>query len=110
MLDLIIRHGTAAHKRQTIAWSKRRQGSAEKLTVFQVWRNTMCRRWQNGPAESPAMLKGMLPKILTVADVLKQRLFRTRIALSERWSRYYDRAVLTPALGRNRTHQLKYAY
>jgi hypothetical protein len=32
-----------------------------------------------------------------VADVLKQRLFRSRIALCERWDRYYRRAVLTVA-------------
>jgi len=39
LLDLLIRHCSANHKRETIAWSKRRQCSAERLAVFLVWRN-----------------------------------------------------------------------
>ena len=44
LLDLMIRHSTAAHKRETIAWAKRRQASIEKLAIFQVWRNYIKRR------------------------------------------------------------------
>ena len=110
LLDLLIRHGTAAHKRETIAWPKRRQGSAERLTILQVWRNVIKRRWEKGPPESPAMLKGLTDRLLTVRGVLGGRLFRTRIELSGVWSRYYDRAIETPALGVNRRHELKYAY
>ena len=33
VLDLMIRHSTAAHKRETIAWAKRRQASIEKLAI-----------------------------------------------------------------------------
>ena len=32
LLDLLIRHSSANHKRETIAWSKRRQASAERLS------------------------------------------------------------------------------
>ena len=110
LLDLLIRHGTAAHKRETIAWAKRRQSSAERLAILQVWRNVIKRRWETGPPQSPAMLKGLTDRLLGVRDVLKERLFRTRIGLSEVWGRYYERAVETAALGVNRMHELTYAY
>ena len=110
LLDLLIRHGTAGHKRETIAWPKRRQASAERLSILQVWRNVIKRRWEKGPPQSPAMLKGLARRLLSVGDVLSERLFRTRIDLPETWGRYYDRCVKTPALGVNRRHRLSYAY
>ena len=39
LLDLLIRHSSANHKRETIAFSKRRQSAAERLFVLVVWRN-----------------------------------------------------------------------
>jgi len=110
LADLMIRHSTAAHKRETIAWAKRRQASAEKLAIFQLWRNYVKRRWENGPAESSAMLKGLASRLLRVRDILSGRRFREHIRLPRAWSRYYDRAVETPALGVNRMHTLTYAY
>jgi len=110
LLDLMIRHGTAAHKRETIAWPKRRQGSAERLAIFQVWRNVIKRRWENGAAVSSAMVKGVTTRLLRVRDILANRLFRTRIELPEVWGKYYDRSVETLALGANKRHELVYAY
>jgi len=110
LVDLMIRHSTAAHKRETIAWAKRRQASAEKLAIFQVWRNYVKRRWENGEAVSSAMLKGLANRLLRVRDVLAGRRFRQQVPLPRTWSRYYDRAVETPALGVNRMHTLTYAY
>jgi len=110
LADLMIRHSTAAHKRETIAWAKRRQASAEKLAIFQVWRNYVKRRWENGPAESSAMLKGLASRLLKVRDVLSERSFREHIGLPKPWALYYDRAIETPALGVNRMHTLSYAY
>ena len=37
LLDLLIRHCNANHKRETIAWSKRRQASAARLAILLVW-------------------------------------------------------------------------
>ena len=110
LLDLMIRHSTAAHRRETIAWAKRRQASAEKLTIFQVWRNYVKRRWEKGPPISSAMLKGLANRLLEPEELLRRRYFRTREALPNRWSLYYDRRVETPALGVNRVHKLTYAY
>jgi hypothetical protein len=110
LLDLMIRHSTAAHKRETIAWAKRRQASAEKLTILQVWRNYVKRRWEKGPAVSSAMIKGLADRLLNVRDLLTGRLFRERVELPNRWALYYERRVTTPALGTNRHHALQYAF
>jgi len=46
-----------------------------------------------------------------VGELLRERLFRTRQWLPERWAEYYDRLVTTRALpGVNRRHELRYAY
>ena len=110
LLDLILRHGQANHKRETIAASKRRQGSSERMVIFLTWRNYMNYRREKRCRQTPAMLKGMLDRPLRVQDVLKERLFRTRIALPQRWAEYYERLVVTPVLGHNRRHELKYAF
>ena len=39
LLDGLIRHSLAGHRRETWAGPKRRQGSAERLVVLLVWRN-----------------------------------------------------------------------
>jgi len=110
LLDLMIRHSTAAHKRETIAWVKRRQASVEKLAIFQVWRNYVKRRWEKGEPDTPAMVLGLARRPWRLRDLLSERLFFERTALSSRWERYYRREVRTVALGVNRTHALRYAF
>ncbi len=39
LLDLLTRHCGANRKRETIAWSKRRQASAERLAILLTRRN-----------------------------------------------------------------------
>ena len=111
LLDLLIRHSSANHKRETIAYSKRRQGSAERLVIFLVWRNYMkgISEKQRG-SPTPAMLRGMVDRALQIPEILSLRIFRTLMELPDRWAQYYDRAVETPALGKQRRHELKYAY
>ena len=111
LLDLLIRHSNANHRRETIAWSKRRQGSAERLAILLVWRNYMkgsSEKVRGSP--TPAMLRGMADQPLELTEILRQRLFRTRIRLPERWSEYYAGTVRTRALSNNRLHELNYAY
>jgi len=110
LLDLMIRHSTAAHKRETIAWPKRRQASIEKLTIFQVWRNYMKRRWEKGPRQTPAMLLGLADGPWRLRDLLSHRLFFEKVTLPSRWQTYYRRGVETAALTFNRRHQLSYAF
>ena len=110
VLDLMIRHSTAAHKRETIAWAKRRQASIEKLTIFQVWRNCIKKRREKGGRVTPAMLLGLTTRPWKVRDVLARRLFFEKTELSDRWKDYYRREVQTSALPVNRTHTLTYAF
>jgi transposase-like protein len=109
-LDLLIRHSQANHKRETIAFSKRRQGSAERLSILSVWRNYVKWHREKQPGRTPAMKKGLLTRRLSIREILNARLFPGRIALPERWQQYYDRAITTRELAVNRRHELKYAY
>ncbi|RKZ11073.1 hypothetical protein DRQ50_14030 [bacterium] len=111
LADLVLRHSSANHKRETISWSKRRQNSSERLAIYLVWRNYMKgRREKERGSPTPAMVRGMLDRPLTVDDILGERLFATRIELPSRWRKYYDKRVVTRAMGRQRVHELKYAY
>ena len=111
LLDLIIRHSSANHKRETIAWSKRRQRSAERLAILLVWRNYMKgRREKVRGSPTPAMLRGMLPEPLKMTSILEFRQFRSRCILPVRWGDYYSGRVQTRGLSSNREHSLKYAY
>jgi hypothetical protein len=111
LLDLLIRHGNANHKRETIAWSKRRQASAERLAILLVWRNYMKgRREKVRGSPTPAMERGVMERPLGIEELLSKRLFRTRCDLPPRWSEYYDGKVPTRAVSGNRAHDLKMAY
>jgi len=110
VLDLMIRHSTAAHKRETIAWAKRRQASIEKLVIFQVWRNYMKRRREKGNRVTSAMLLGLSSRPWRVQDLLARRLFYEKTVLPGPWGDYYTRRVRTTALAANRTHDLRYAF
>jgi len=110
LADLLIRHSSANHKRETIAWSKRRQASAERLAVFLVWRNYMKgRREKERDSPTPAQARGMLERRVSVRELLDRRLFVSRIGLPTRWAEYYWRGIITRVLPRQRRHELSYA-
>ena len=109
LLDLLIRHSGANHKRETIAFSKRRQSAAERLWVLAVWRNYMKSFSERARGESPAMRLGLLARRLKAHEVLAARRFPGRIPLPPCWQRYYWRQVPTRALANPATHRLKYA-
>lgn len=111
LLDVLIRHSGANHHRETIAWSKRRQASAERLAIFLVWRNYLKgRREKDRASPSPAMVRGTAGRVYQLDDVFAGRIFRTHVDLPPRWATYYERTVKTRALGLHRRHALKYAY
>jgi len=109
LLDLLIRHSSANHKRETIAWSRRRAHSSYRLAILLVWRNYIKRRWEKRCRQTPAMLKGIVDRILQPEEIFDSRLFKTRVDLPSRWSLYYDCRVQTRQLAVNRTHDLRYA-
>jgi len=106
LLDGLIRHSEANHRRETLAWAKRRVGSALRLAIFLVWRNYVKRRWEKRGRETPAMRAGVCGRALLPEDILTCRIFPSRVGLEGRWADYYWKRVMTPALGRNRTHEL----
>ena len=95
LLDLLIRHSSANHKRETIAFSKRRQSAAERLWVLLVWRNYMKSFSERKRDATPAMRLGVTDQKLQARDVLAERMFPSRLPLPERWARYYWREVNT---------------
>jgi hypothetical protein len=109
LMDLLIRHSGANHKRETIAFSKRRQSAAERLAVFLVWRNYL--KWFSERVRdgTPAMRLGVLERRLTLKEVMAQRRFPSRVALPERWGKYYRREVTTRRIAHCATHRLRYA-
>lgn len=110
LLDLWIRHGSANHKRETIAWSKRRQRAMERMAIVLVDRNYLRSRWKKRGGPTPGMLRGVVGHKLSVEEILAARRFPGRTILPCPWDRYYRGAVDTPALPVNRRHDLKYAF
>jgi hypothetical protein len=109
LLDLLIRHCGANHKRETIAFSKRRQSAVDRLAVFLVWRNYLKCFSERKRDATPAMRLGLLQRPLTVAELLAERRFPSHAALPSRWAEYYWRSVPTRQIPNGRRHQLTYA-
>jgi hypothetical protein len=109
LLDLLIRHCGANHKRETIAFAKRRQMAVWRLWVLLVSRNYL--KWvsERRRANTPAMRLGIFPGRLRVRDLLRRRLFITRTRLPDRWQDYYFGRTVTRLLPRGRAHRLRYA-
>ena len=110
LLDLLIRHSGANHKRETIAFSKRRQGAAERMAIFQVWRNFMKSFSEKRRDESPAERIGLMGGKLRVEHLLRRRLFPSLVLLPGRLMSYYRRSIQTRRIGNGRRHGLKYAF
>lgn len=109
-LDLMVRHGSANHKRETIAFSKRRQSAMERMALLVAWWNHVKRRVEarlNSP--TPAMSLGLDAAPLSVADILHRRLFPSLIPLPEPHRAYYWRDVETRQVPRGTRHELIYA-
>ncbi len=110
LMDLLIRHCSGNHKRETIGFSKTRQNAVERLAILVVWRNTMKSFSENRQEATPAMRVGLANRKLTSADLLKKRLFPWAIGLPARWQAYYRRLVTTGPRGRGRPHALRLAF
>jgi hypothetical protein len=109
LIDLLIRHSSANHKRETIAFSKRRQSAIERMWVLLVWRNWIKSFSERKRDATPAMRLGLIDHKLAANELLRWRRFPFRIGLPARWSPYYWRHVATRRLPRAAFHDLKYA-
>jgi hypothetical protein len=59
---------------------------------------------------TPAMRLGLASRPLKACEVLRERLFVTRVGLPQRWRLYYWGLVTTRALPRGRSHRCRYAF
>ena len=109
LADLLVRHGSANQKRETIAFSKRRQGALYRLAIWAVWRNYVKSSSENRRTPPPAVGLGITPRRLTVEEILARRLFPWRQELGGWLGRCYRGEIPTRCLPRIRTHVLRYA-
>ncbi len=109
LADLLLRHSGANHKRETIAFSKRRQGALYRAAIWAVWRNyvkSSSERKQDAP---PGVRLGLLEGPLRVEAILARRLFPWRTPLRGWLERCYFGQIPTRSLPRCREHRLRYA-
>ena len=109
LLDLLVRHSGANHKRETIAFSKRRQSAAARLWLLIAWRNYVKSFSERKRDATPAMRAGVCSRRWSLKALLNERRFASRVALPERWARYYWGLTPTRRIPRARAHTLRYA-
>ena len=111
LADLLIRHGSANHKRETIAFSKRRQGALYRLAIWAVWRNYVKPTSERRGNPPPAVALGITRVPLAVEEILARRLFPGRTPSLRGWlRRCYRGEIATRCLPRNREHTARYAF
>ncbi len=109
LADLLLRHCSANHKRETIAFSKRRQGALYRLAIWVVWKNYIKSRSENRRDAPPAQAIGLIRRALKVRDVLSGRLFPDREKVSGWVARCYFGEIETRAIDGCRGHRLRFA-
>ncbi len=108
LADLLLRHDSANHKRETIAFSKRRQGAMERLAIWVVWRNYMKASSERRQTPTPAETLGLRDRPLRLHELLGTRLFETHEPLRGWLRRCYLGLLPTRSLGAPRPHQPRY--
>jgi transposase-like protein len=109
-LHALMRHSGANHKRETIAWSKRRQSMIWRDCLVRVWRNYVKHISEQKKNESPAMRLGIVKRRLRWRDVLIRRLFVTQQFLAKPLDDYFWGRVPTRQIENCRVHGLRYAF
>ena len=108
--DLMLRHSSANHRRETIAFSKLRAAVIERAALQAVQMNFMKSFSEKRRDATPAERLGLVDHKLSLREVLRERLFASRMTLKAELYRYYERRVTTRRIPRMRLHQLKYAF
>ena len=105
LADLLLRHSSANHKRETIAFSKRRQGALYRAAIWAVWRNYVKSTSENRKDPPPGVRVGAIRRRLTVGEILARRLFPSRIGVSGWLERCYAGRIPTRRLEKIRFHE-----
>ena len=108
-MDGLLRHNSANHKRETIAFSKSNASVIERGALLFVWANYAKPYSENEGGASPAMRAGIADRLISPKELLRERLFPTRIELPQPWRDYYWRNVPTRRIRNPRLHRLRRA-
>ncbi len=109
LADLLLRHSSANHKRETIAFSKRRQGAMYRAAIWLVWRNYVKSRSENKRNSPPAVFLGLISERLSIVEILRHRLFPSQLELPTWVKRCYEGRIRTRRLETNRSYQPAFA-
>ena len=81
LLHKLLRHSQAHHRRETIAFGRKRSSVMGRAALFAVWRNMVKLVSERRPTRlTPAMRLGLTSRAWTWADVFAERLFKRRVA------------------------------
>src|SRR2546423_559185 len=108
-LDVLLRHNSANHKRETIAFSKRHQSVVERAAWLVLWQNWSKRFSERHGGGTPAMRLGLADRPIPLREILRERVFATRIKLPALWSGYYRGEVPTRRIRNEQRLRLKLA-
>jgi transposase-like protein len=109
LADLLLRHTGANHKRETIAFSKRRQGALYRAAIWLVWRNYLKSTSEKRRDDPPAVRLGIIERRITLGEILRARQFPWRVALRGWLARCYFGRIPTRRIRGCREHRLRYA-
>jgi transposase-like protein len=108
-MDLLLRHNSANHKRETIAFSKRHQSLIERAAWLLVWQNWGKRFSERRGGGTPAMKLALSEHPWSIRQLLSARRFVSRTVLPDSWRAYYRRLIDTPGIDHPRRHALRRA-
>jgi transposase-like protein len=110
-LHSLVRHSSASHHRETLAFGRRLNALMERMFVFAVWRNFVKWRSERRPDRTtPAMRIGLTDEVWDWRRVLSRRLFPTRERLPAIWRELYRRDWISPMLPSNTRHRRLLAF
>ncbi|HVO31717.1 MAG TPA: hypothetical protein VMV18_13315, partial [bacterium] len=105
---MLIRHTQSNQKRETIAFSKRRQGGLDRAWLWATERNYVLPRRIKRGDPPPAVQLGLVDRALRHEEVFSRRIFDFEVEIPEVWRRHIRRDVVTRVFSRNRRYRLKY--
>ncbi len=110
LLDLLIRHSSANHKRETIAYSRSRRSAIERLWLLVVWRNYAKSFSEKFQDATPAQRAGITSQRWTLKQLFRRRIFPDRVRIPARWKRDYDGSIVTRVCAASSIRPLRFAY
>jgi hypothetical protein len=107
----LIRHATAAHRRETIAFGRRLNALMLRIYGFAAWRNFVKQRPERRrDSATPAMWLALTDRRWTWRQVFARRRFPDRSRLDPTERRLYEQRRITPVLPANSLHDLRFAF